>query len=119
MSGSHVVGGSTAINLPVPRVFGSTCVPTIGTGANGYNMRHLRLYSNTTAPTLSALQAISESSIADTSAWADWGLADGSLADRSGNGRNLVPTTSMFRGLAIALVSGGPAIALPWFTALA
>lgn len=86
--------------LSTNETFPSTWLPTIGIGANNYSLRHLRLFTGSTAPSLSTLQAVMNSGSADSSAWADWGLPSGRGLDRSGNARHLIARADMFQGLA-------------------
>jgi hypothetical protein len=87
-------------SMTANETFPNTWRPTIGIGANNYDLRHLRVFTGTTAPSLSTLQAAMNSAAADTSAWADWGLASGRLLDRSGNARHLIARADIYAGLA-------------------
>jgi hypothetical protein len=53
------------------------------------HMQYVKVYERSSVPSLQEVNQIALMTTADTSAWADWPLVGSSLADVSGNGRDL------------------------------
>jgi hypothetical protein len=89
IDGTGVFDGSNpdpVQELVVPRTL---CV---GGGSRGWapmHMQYVKVYERSSVPSLQEVNQIALMTTADTSAWADWPLVGGSLADVSGNGRDL------------------------------
>jgi hypothetical protein len=97
-------------SFQIPEVFSGDYYVRLNVGNSatvGYSMRDLRVHL--TALSLEQIAALAATHSPDTTAWAHWGLADGSLADLSGNtGRDLfVFRDDAFRGLAGPTLSAG------------